>query len=107
MSLLGSGILSSIPKVSWLLLLLVTYPFMQQYLRYSRLRAMKKRYNYHTRGAMAKMTDTEAWEIMKNLAELEFCTMFEKGKTAVLFPAGTSMLNLQPGLQFALFRVRH
>ena len=26
------------------------------------------------------MTDNEAWEIMRWLAELEFCTMFEKGK---------------------------
>ena len=40
---------------------------------------MKNKYNYHTRQSLARMTDKEAWEIMTNLAELEFCTMYEKG----------------------------
>jgi hypothetical protein len=68
-----------IPKLPWLLTTLVAYPLIQQYLRYQRLNAMKKKYNYPNRQALAKMTDNEAWEIMNNLAELEFCTMFEKG----------------------------
>lgn len=76
----GSSNLSWLPKLPWLLTALLAYPFAQQYLRYQRLEGMKKKYNYHTRQSLASMTDNEAWDIMRWLAELEFCTMFEKGK---------------------------
>ncbi len=48
---------------------------------------MKNKYNYHTRKDLAKMTDEEAWEIINSLAELEFCTMFEKGTSFSSVPA--------------------
>ena len=76
----GSKNLSWISNLPWLLTALFAYPFAQQYLRYQRLEAMKKKYNYHTRQSLAGMTDKEAWEIVRWLAQLEFCTMFEKGK---------------------------
>lgn len=63
----------------WMMAALSGYALAQQYLRYQRLNTMKKKYNYHTRQDLAKMTDRQAWEIINNLAELEFCTMFEKG----------------------------
>jgi hypothetical protein len=65
--------------MSWLLPAVLAYPLLQQYLRYQRLNLMKKKYNYYDRQALAKMTDKEAWEIINNLAEIEFPTMFEKG----------------------------
>jgi hypothetical protein len=64
---------------------------------------MKKKYNYHDRQALAKMTDKEAWEIINNLAELEFPTMFEKGTSFVFRETCAHYFS---GLQFALFRVR-
>jgi hypothetical protein len=64
---------------------------------------MKKKYNYHDRQALAKMTDKEAWEIINNIAELEFPTMFEKGTS---FTFRETCAHHFSGLQFALFRVR-
>lgn len=66
-------------SVPWWLAVLIVYPWLQQYLRYQRLNKMKKKYGYKTRESLAKMTDTEAWEIMNFLAELEFPMMFHKG----------------------------
>lgn len=63
----------------WLLASLFGYPLLQHYFRFQRLRTMMKKYNYQTRQSMEKMTDREAWEIMNDLAELEFPNMFEKG----------------------------
>jgi hypothetical protein len=81
---------SWVPLSPWLLAMLFTYPLVQRYLRYQRLNAMEKRYNYRTRQDLAKMTDKEAWEIINNLAELEFCTMFEKGMILLLTSCSTT-----------------
>jgi hypothetical protein len=81
---------SWIPDWPWLLAMLLAYPFIQQYLRYQRLKAMEKKYNYPTRQDLAKMTDKEAWEIIANMAEFEFCTMFEKGMNLVLTGCDTT-----------------
>lgn len=81
---------SWMPHLPWLLAVLFVYPLIQQYLRYQRLNAMEKKYNYRTRQDLAGMTDKEAWEIMKNIAELEFCTIFEKGMNLVLTGCDTT-----------------
>jgi len=66
---------------------LVVYFLIQQRLRYSRARYLKKKYPY-TRDTFWRMTDHDAWEIQKNILQLEFPFISLKA------------------LQFALFRVR-
>lgn len=75
---------------SWLpyaLGLAVGYPLLTRSLRYRRLRKLRTQYNFPTRESMSKMTDEEAFQIQKAVAQLEFPFMFIKS------------------LQFALFRV--
>jgi hypothetical protein len=67
--------------------LLVAYPIVTTSLRFRRLRQLHKRYPYRTRESLAQMTDEEAYQIQKAVAQLEFPFMFIKA------------------LQFALFRV--
>jgi hypothetical protein len=68
--------------------LLLAWPVVTITLRFQRLRKLHKQYDYPTRESMAKMTDEEAFQIQKHVAQLEFPFMFIKS------------------LQFALFRVR-
>ena len=70
---------------SSILACVVAYAFLVSSLRYCRVR--KSQEKYPTRQSLTTMTDDEGYEIVKQLAELEFPTFFEKG------------------LQFALFRV--
>lgn len=84
------AILDSTPQ-QWLpyaLGLAASYPLLTNALRYQRLRSLHQQYNYPTRESMAHMTDDEAFQIQKTVAQLEFPFMFIKS------------------LQFALFRVR-
>jgi hypothetical protein len=67
--------------------LLLAWPVITISLRYRRLHQLHKKYDYPTRSSMAKMTDEEAFQIQKQVAQLEFPFMFIKS------------------LQFALFRV--
>lgn len=67
--------------------LLLAYPIVTTSLRFRRLRKLHKRYPYRTRESLAQMTDEEAFQIQKAVAQLEFPFMFIKA------------------LQFALFRV--
>ena len=66
----------------------LAYPFLVALLRHRRIRASEAKHPYPTRESYAAMTDDEAFELMNQMAELEFPTFFEKA------------------LQFALFRVR-
>lgn len=68
--------------------LLLAWPVVTISLRFQRLRQMHKKYDYPTRESMAKMTDDDAFNIQKTIAQLEFPFMFIKS------------------LQFALFRVK-
>jgi hypothetical protein len=65
---------------------LVLYLLIQGRLRYSRVRYLKNKYPY-TRDTFWRMTDHDAWEIQKNILQLEFPFISLKA------------------LQFALFRV--
>jgi hypothetical protein len=67
--------------------LLLAWPVLTMSLRYRRVRNLHKKYDYPTRESLSKMTDQEAFEIKKEVAQLEFPFMFIKA------------------LQFALFRV--
>ena len=67
--------------------LLIGYPLVTRSLRYRRLRKMQKQFKYPTRESMAQMTDEEAYQIQKTIAQLEFPFIFLKS------------------LQFALFKV--
>ena len=65
----------------------VGYPLLTTSLRYRRRRKLHQQFHYPTRESMAQMTDKDAFEIQKAVAQLEFPFMFIKS------------------LQFALFRV--
>lgn len=67
--------------------LLLAWPVVTMSLRFYRLRKLHEKYGYHTRESLAKMTDQDAFEIQRQVAQLEFPFMFIKS------------------LQFALFRV--
>lgn len=69
-------------------LTLGAYVLLVRSLRYRRIRQLEAHYNYRTRASMAAMTDHEAWEIQRAMAQFEFPFTVEKS------------------LQFALFRVR-
>lgn len=81
-------ILTSPQWLPYALALLLGYPLLIRALRYQRVNSLPKKYNYPTRESMAKMTDEEAFQIQKAVAQLEFPFIFIKS------------------LQFALFRVR-
>lgn len=75
---------------SWALYVLsaaLAYSFLAASLRHRRIRTSESKHPYPTKESYARMTDDEAFEMMNQMAELEFPTLFEKA------------------LQFALFRV--
>jgi hypothetical protein len=73
---------------SWssiLAILVFAYPLLASKLRFRRIDAVHQKRGYSTRDSMAKMTDTEAHEILKLISDVEFPTMFEKGLQLALF----------------------
>lgn len=85
--------ISSIQQLStselalYISLTLGAYVLLVRSLRYRRIKQLEAHYNYRTRASMAQMTDHEAWEIQRTMAQYEFPFTVEKS------------------LQFALFRV--
>lgn len=78
-------------KASWLILgttIFASYALLCNILRFRRRDGLVKKYGYHGRASMAKMTTTEAQEILLTLSELEFPTTY------------------MTCLEFALFKVR-
>ena len=67
--------------------LLLAYPLLTSLLRFRRHHNLHERYHFPTRESFSHMTDDQAWEIQKVLAQLEFPFIYIKA------------------LQFALFRV--
>ncbi|KAJ5816025.1 hypothetical protein N7447_008258 [Penicillium robsamsonii] len=65
--------------------LLVAWPVVTITLRFQRLRNLYKQYDYPTRESMSKMTDEEAFQIQKQVAQLEFPFMFIKSLQFALF----------------------
>ncbi|KAJ5950355.1 uncharacterized protein N7479_008768 [Penicillium vulpinum] len=65
--------------------LLLAWPVVTTTLRYQRLRKLQKQYDYSTRESMSKMTDEEAFQIQKQVAQLEFPFMFIKSLQFALF----------------------
>ena len=66
---------------------LILYPVIVSVLRCRRIEGLEVKYKATSRESLAKMTDNEAFDVVNNMAELEFPTIYEKA------------------LQFALFRV--
>jgi hypothetical protein len=85
----GRAITASSQLLPYTAGLLLAWPVVTITLRFQRLRKLHKQYDYPTRESMAKMTDEEAFQIQKQVAQLEFPFMFIKS------------------LQFALFRVQN
>ncbi|KAI9675794.1 MAG: hypothetical protein M1829_003219 [Trizodia sp. TS-e1964] len=69
-----------------LVLLCIAYPILVKLLRFRRVEAMHKKFNYPTRQSLSRMTIDDAQAIQSYLAQLEFPKIF------------------QTSLQFALFR---
>ncbi|KAJ5578080.1 uncharacterized protein N7459_007044 [Penicillium hispanicum] len=83
----AKSILNALPpsRLSYALGLLIGYPLLNRLLRYRRLRQMQKQFKYPTRESMAQMTDEEAYEIQKQVAQLEFPFIFIKSLQFALF----------------------
>lgn len=82
------GLLSR-SMLSYTVPFLLAYPILVSLLRFRRVQQLQKKYQkYATRESMSKMTDDDAFEIQKQMIQLEFPFMYIKA------------------LQFALFRVR-
>lgn len=82
------GVLSR-PIFAYTVPLLLAYPAVVSLLRFQRVKELQEKYKkYATREAMGEMTDDEAFEIQKQMVQLEFPFIYIKA------------------LQFALFRVR-
>ena len=79
--------LSTAELTLYISLILGAYMLLVRSLRHRRIKQLEAHYNYHTRADMANMTDQEAWEIQRTMAQYEFPFTIEKS------------------LQFALFRV--
>ena len=80
--------LSSRQILTYATAFLIGYPILVSLFRFRRRQSLQERYNFPTRESLARMTDDQAWEIQKELAQLEFPFIYVKS------------------LQFALFRVR-
>ncbi|CAI7631841.1 unnamed protein product [Penicillium bialowiezense] len=65
--------------------LLLAWPVVTISLRFQRLRQIHKEYDYPTRESMATMTDDDAFNIQKKVAQLEFPFMFTKSLQFALF----------------------
>ncbi|KAI2733497.1 hypothetical protein CBS147332_512 [Penicillium roqueforti] len=65
--------------------LLIAWPVVTTSLRFQRLRKLHKQYAYPTRESMSKMTDEEAFQIQKQVAQLEFPFIFIKSLQFALF----------------------
>ncbi|KAJ5211148.1 hypothetical protein N7491_010968 [Penicillium cf. griseofulvum] len=65
--------------------LLFAWPVATATLRFQRLRNLHKQYDYPTRESMSKMTDEDAFQIQKQVAQLEFPLMFIKSLQFALF----------------------
>ncbi|CAI7613282.1 unnamed protein product [Penicillium glandicola] len=65
--------------------LLLAWPVVTTTLRFQRLRKLHKQYAYPTRESMSKMTDEEAFQIQKQIAQFEFPFIFIKSLQFALF----------------------
>ncbi|KAL2872009.1 uncharacterized protein BJX67DRAFT_341256 [Aspergillus lucknowensis] len=61
------------------------YPILVSLLRFRRVKQFNKKYNYPTRESYARMTDEDAFQIQKNIAQLEFPFFFTKALQFALF----------------------
>ncbi|KAJ5852302.1 uncharacterized protein N7529_011687 [Penicillium soppii] len=81
----GRAITASSQLLPYTAGLLLAWPVVTITLRFQRLRKLHKQYDYPTRESMAKMTDEEAFQIQKQVAQLEFPFMFIKSLQFALF----------------------
>lgn len=69
---------------------LAVYPVLTSLLRFRRVRKLQQKYSqYSTREVLARMTDRDAWEIQKVIAQLEFPFMYIKSLQFALFRVGS------------------
>ena len=98
------GVISSIQQLStselalYISLTLAAYVLLVRSLRYRRIRQLEAHYNYRTRASMAKMTDHEAWEIQRAMAQYEFPFTVEKSLQFALFRVCPPFSSLRPGV---------
>jgi len=95
-----TGLASVTPWIPYLITALVlTYPFLCSTLRFRRRDAMHKKYNYHDKASLSRMTAEDAFNIMKYVAELEFPTFY---KLSIQF--GIFQVNFIPPATYPFFR---
>lgn len=72
----------SLLTVPSLVLLVLVYPFIQQFLRYRRRDLSESQYRsqHGQSDDVTTMTLKEAWQIQKQIIQLEFPLVFEKGQ---------------------------
>lgn len=81
----------------------VVYLAVVQLLRYRRRDRVERRYGRHPRAFLVDMKLDEAFEIVRDLAELEFPTIFPGSVFFALFKVGFSMTPQAPGPQPAIY----
>lgn len=70
---------------------LAAYPVLTSLLRFRRVRKLQQQYSqYSTRESFSRMTDRDAWEIQKVIAQLEFPFMYVKALQFALFRVGSN-----------------
>lgn len=84
-------------KTAWLLLgttVFASYALLCNALRFMRRDQLQKKYGYYDRESMARMTTTEAQEIIKTLSESEWPLVFMTSVEFALFKVSHDFLNL-------------
>lgn len=81
----NNNTLVSSPWSYTILLILIPYILLTSSFRYARLRSSLEKFPYTTRQSLAQMTDNDAFEIQKTMAELEFPFTFTKALQFALF----------------------
>lgn len=86
--------LSSNRRLAYGLSLVAAYPIIVSLLRFRRLKSLHARYYFPTRASLANMTLQQAWEIQKEMAQLEFPMMYLKALQFALFRVSVASLDL-------------
>ena len=81
----------------------VVYLAVVQLLRYRRRDRVERRYERHPRAFLVDMKLDEAFEIVRDLAELQFPTIFPGSVFFALFKVGFLMTPQGPGPQPAIY----
>ena len=95
LSLIAISRLEAGDKIAWLLLgttVFASYALLCNALRFRRRDQLQKKYGYFDRESMARMTTTEAQEIIKTMSESEWPLVFMTSLEFALFKVNNNIL---------------